>query len=369
MSKQLGFEATDYEQWYQVTKADFIRLRGRGLLQLHNDSVHQLLQKQYPSYDWLPFKFVNTPKNYWRDIENQKKYMVWLQTRLGIKEARDWYRINKLDFIDNYGNSLLLLHGGSPAQVVMALIDNAQGWQVWRFANLPRAAHKDPEVLRQFLEFAARHYEIKDQPDWYRLSWSQIRDIGGFSLVKRNGGFCQSLAQVYPEQKWNPRQFNTPGKKSSQRLLKLYLTRLFGDHEVIEEYRDLARLRYTNSTNFGFQLDFYIPSLNVAFEYQGKQHFQDTRLYGDAKIYRDRDAEKRVICNQLSIKLIDIPYWWDNQIDSLIGTIIEHGGRTWLDSYITKHSTINGWTTNQHFQRIPIEYQKQRTNKKVHSLL
>ena len=36
---------------------------------------------------------------------------------------------------------------------------------------------------------------------------------------------------------------------------------------------------------------------------------------------RPRDKEKKKICEQNGITLIEIPYWWDKQLSSLITTI------------------------------------------------
>ncbi|EFA83458.1 hypothetical protein PPL_03606 [Heterostelium album PN500] len=388
LAEQLSFDDREYERWYTVGKSHFIKYRGRGLLSVYGDSVYLLLSSLYPEFEWLPWKFDNTPKRFWSDRDNQIRYIKWLARKLEIKQLKDWYRITKLDFQENYGSSLLSLFGGSPARVVMTLIDPKDHhdnlktgmvekqqhvenkWQIWRFTCLPRAAKLDIEVLREFIQFAESHYAIESQADWYRLSWSQIRDIGGFSLVKKNGGFCQSLAKIYPEKQWNPLLFNMPGKKSSQRLLKIYLDRLLHpDYKVVEDYRDVDLLRY-RSTNTGFQLDFYCSELKLAFEYQGKQHFLDTPLFGDAKIYRDRDTEKRVICRELGIKIIDIPYWWDNQVESLIGTIQENNGHQWISKYLESIKTKedNNVVDQLHFSPIPKTYQKQRTNKKVHLL-
>jgi len=58
--------------------------------------------------------------------------------------------------------------------------------------------------------------------------------------------------------------------------------------------------------------DIYIPTLAVALEYQGLQHYQGHYIYGDTKYYNERDDEKRKACKSMGISLIEVPYWWQH---------------------------------------------------------
>ena len=61
------------------------------MLQLHNSSLAHLLSVVYPDYNWLPWKFSATPKNYWSEPENQRKFIEWAGKQLKIKDMSDWY--------------------------------------------------------------------------------------------------------------------------------------------------------------------------------------------------------------------------------------------------------------------------------------
>ena len=55
-------------------------------------------------------------------------------------------------------------------------------------------------------------------------------------------------------------------------------------------------------------LDVYIPSLKVAIEYQGRQHYEPIDIFGgnDAlKIRKIRDRKKKLLCVEKNIKLIE----------------------------------------------------------------
>jgi Double zinc ribbon len=61
----------------------------------------------------------------------------------------------------------------------------------------------------------------------------------------------------------------------------------------------------------GLELDIFVPSLNLAFEYQGQQHFHPIRLWGGSQGLQDlqeRDSRKAKLCASCGIDLIAIDY-------------------------------------------------------------
>lgn len=69
------------------------------------------------------------------------------------------------------------------------------------------------------------------------------------------------------------------------------------------------------------QLDAYIPSLNVAFEYNGNHHYKNTVYQGPCHTRIDNDRHKIGQCGNLGISLITVPHWWDKTEGSLQATI------------------------------------------------
>jgi hypothetical protein len=68
-------------------------------------------------------------------------------------------------------------------------------------------------------------------------------------------------------------------------------------------------------------LDIYIVDKNLGLEYIGEQHYKDVYQFGPQWIYRERQKNKKQVCEGKNISLVEIPYWWDSTKESLLATI------------------------------------------------
>jgi hypothetical protein len=69
------------------------------------------------------------------------------------------------------------------------------------------------------------------------------------------------------------------------------------------------------------QLDVWMPSLNIGIEYQGVQHYFDSRFVSDGEDgiekRREKDEEKYRICEEIFVKILHVPFWWNLREDYL----------------------------------------------------
>jgi hypothetical protein len=89
----------------------------------------------------------------------------------------------------------------------------------------------------------------------------------------------------------------------SETLLFQLVSRIFHDHDVVRHHRPewLA----------GLELDIYVPSLDLAVEYQGQQHFHPVDAWGGEEALLDlrkRDKRKALICRERNIRLVAFHY-------------------------------------------------------------
>ena len=74
--------------------------------------------------------------------------------------------------------------------------------------------------------------------------------------------------------------------------------------------------------NRPYPFDFYLPKQNICIEYDGSQHYEQSRLLGDLSLIQARDAVKTKYCEAKGIQLIRIPYTEFDNIPDLLSKLI-----------------------------------------------
>lgn len=124
--------------------------------------------------------------------------------------------------------------------------------------------------------------------------------IAGSELTKLQRTFQNALENLVREQIGYPKIGDA---WVSETMLYHIVEEIYPNIEIIRHHRP--------SWLEGLELDIYIPSKNLAFEYQGLQHFQAVEHWGgEAKleIQKEHDRRKKRICEEKGILLICINY-------------------------------------------------------------
>ncbi len=112
LSVKLGYKDTDFSKWYSVTFDKICENGGSGLLNKYGGSPFLMFSKNYPNYDWLPWRFSRTSKSVYKDLNNIKKAINFVENKLGIKERSDWRRVSIDQLRELEVAKLFIYHGG-----------------------------------------------------------------------------------------------------------------------------------------------------------------------------------------------------------------------------------------------------------------
>jgi hypothetical protein len=145
-----------------------------------------------------------------------------------------------------------------------------------------------------------------------RYDYSEVVCEGAMVKVKircnKHGYFWQSPSS-------HSRGAGCPACKESrgETVIRNYLTDRvdFEAEKMFKKYKEVSRLKF----------DFWIPSLNTCIEYQGRQHYKAIGFFGGEKSLislKERDRKKAAFCIKNNIKLIIIPYWDFDNIESIL---------------------------------------------------
>eukprot|EP01125_Pyxidicula_operculata_P008535 TRINITY_DN2859_c0_g3_i4.p2 TRINITY_DN2859_c0_g3~~TRINITY_DN2859_c0_g3_i4.p2 ORF type:complete len:333 (-),score=32.63 TRINITY_DN2859_c0_g3_i4:27-1025(-) len=322
------------EDWYGVSVKQVRENKGSGLIKKHNYSLVNLLKAIYPDYQWLPWKFRKSPRGFWSSKDNRYAYLRWIETKLGISEPSMWYHFtSKRVFIENDGGGILIKHyKGSPYELLKDLYPDFK-WEPRRFNKAPHSYWKNEENVKESILSLSTSLKIKNLDDWYRVSAKQLHHLGVAGLVNEYGSLYKPLKIAYPQHDWDKSKFSSKSKRASQRWLYVCLRDIFGDRiDIFEDFRyDFSveeKEKAEKYAGYPLQFDFWIPSYNIAIEYQGEQHFQHLPHFSSLEAYREWDRKKQEFCEEVGISLIEIPHWWDGNEDSLIASI--HTKRPYL---------------------------------------
>ena len=100
--------------------------------------------------------------------------------------------------------------------------------------------------------------------------------------------------------------------------------------KAVADVLDSLSIEYSREHTFEYlgrkRFDFFIPSLNIAIEYDGEQHYKSIDAWGGEEYLesvRQSDAFKNDFCDFMGIDLLRIPYWEFDNIDEIVTNFID----------------------------------------------
>jgi len=208
LGEMLGYENMD--DWYKITKTLICDNYGGGLLvSKYNNSTKLFVMSVFPDVEWLPWKFDQTLRGYWNDIENHITYAKWLGGTLGYKNMDDWYQITGTLIQDNYGGGLLAnKYRDSPQMFLQGVFPDVE-WLPWKFGMTQNGYWDNIENHIKYAKWLGETLGYKNMDDWYQITHTLICENCGGGLVvnKYRDSPLMFLKGVFPDVEWLPWKF------------------------------------------------------------------------------------------------------------------------------------------------------------------
>ena len=280
------------DDWSKVSTTKMIQYGGSEILSFYRGNLNELFQSIYPHFvfDFSKRKITSA---HFSSIVNQQSFLDHLFSKFNFKTLDDWLPVSNKKLIQNRGKVLLKKYKYNKKLLLLSLYPNYP-WQFqYRDYLLPK--------IKEWID----KYNIKQKKDWYRVPME--------SNLKYE--LYNTLIEFYPNEQWEKSNFILRTKKTTQRLLFSFTQKIYPSLLIFENY---FHPKIISSENVHYELDIFIPALQIAMEYQGEHHYDDIPGgFAGIELFQERDVEKEKLASSLHIKIIYIPYWWDLSLSSL----------------------------------------------------
>lgn len=323
---------TDTKDCYKLTTAILCENNGSGLLIYYNSSIINIVSTLVGSPpmgddEWYPWLFGgSTPNGYWKDIDNQRKYLDWLYKRLNFNQMKDWYSVSQDTFRENYGSGLVLSKIYNSSHI--ALLQNVYKEYIfhpWLFKQTPQGFWKAITNQKNYMKWLSDQLKCKVADDWYGISKRTIQMLSGGGLLGHYyaDSCARMIINLNPHLSFDETCFN-------YRKTEAKLERWLREHKITYKKQYSICKGKKNGT---FKIDFLLPELGIGLELDGSQHFKQVFVWLDPELQTRRDVYKMQKMSTNKIRCI-----------RLLQEELYNADDTWLESnllpYLEKSDSI-----------------------------
>jgi hypothetical protein len=202
LGKELRY--TSMEDWYQVSKQDFKKNGGDGLLQRdYKGSIIRFVRKIF-KYEWLEWKFSQTTKDYFDEFQNRILFTKWLGRKLGYTRMEDWYQISSELIHNNGGGGMIQTYYRNSCYEFVSDMFRDHEFYAWLFKCSYRGLWEDTENHKRYVRWLGKRLKYTTIEDWYKITVSIIESNYGGGLLQSyyNGSPSRLIISVYRDYPW-----------------------------------------------------------------------------------------------------------------------------------------------------------------------
>lgn len=305
-ANEVGYKTQ--EDWYNINEKILLKNYGVGILSQYNFSPCEIVMNCFADKIWHPWSFKSVSRDHWKNPNNCLNFLLWYEKENGFTKKEDWYNVKIQDLKNICGSGFPAQYSCSICKILTTFFKDFN-WEEWNFHRVPKNFWNDFKNHIRYKDALSKKLGITKYEDWYDVTQEIFYDNRGGGLMGRyNKKIPKFIMATIPEFNFDIEKFTKGGE--TQKAVYRIVKNKYNDAKFNYKHSDLR----FESSNVKMELDVFIPSLNLAIEYQGKQHFIAIPRFGGEKGLKDcqrRDIEKREKCKLNGIKLIEIHYSWD----------------------------------------------------------
>ncbi len=229
-----------------------------------------------------------------------------------IAEANKLYPLKEYTFLEDYKNNrkkIKVRHNKCGHEYKVKPVEFLSGVRCPKCFGTPKKSNK--RFLQDVEALVGDEYTFLEN---YKTNKTKLK-------VRHNK--CGRVYEVRPDSFMNGRRCPYCKSSKGEKLISEYLTKKRIDFISEKTFRGLK-------DNVSLRFDFYLPSFNLAIEYDGRQHFEPVTFGGinkekaeeNHRLVKKHDCIKNNYCREKGVRLLRIPYMEFESIDKILDKVL-----------------------------------------------
>jgi hypothetical protein len=98
------------------------------------------------------------------------------------------------------GGGTLIVHSyNSSLYHLLCKIFPEIDWLPWKFERAVKNYWEDENIQKKFIKYATEKFNIRNPSDWYNVTYKQMQEIGGATLLEKYGSLANLLSSMNPD--------------------------------------------------------------------------------------------------------------------------------------------------------------------------